>query len=177
MNSSNVHDTIDRSISKTIAKLKLNTESTGYGAEDRIVPFNGLKESSDIRKNLLGQYEIMLDQESSDHLVGDFSMSHCLPFITTGAKHEDLKSIKPSTVSCTAWIVFFYLSYNWNGITNIKHNKHNHYGNNNNNNSEFNASFVFIWKHRGRPFHAIMLFCRNEAMWDMHGREKSIVST
>ena len=28
----------------------------------------------------------------------------------------------------------------------------------------------------GRPFHAIKLFCRNEAMWDMHGREESIVS-
>ena len=50
------------------------------------------------------------------------------------------------------------------------------YNNNNNNNNEFNARFVFIWRHRGRPFHAIMLFCRNEAMWDMHGREESIVS-
>ena len=49
--------------------------------------------------------------------------------------------------------------------------------NNKDNNNEFNARFVFIWRHRGRPFHAIMLFCRNEAMWDMHGREESIVST
>ena len=47
--------------------------------------------------------------------------------------------------------------------------------NNNNNNNEFNARFVFMWRHRGRPFHAIMLFCRNEAMCDMHGREESIV--
>ena len=28
----------------------------------------------------------------------------------------------------------------------------------------------------GRPFHTIKLFCRNKAMWDMHGREESIVS-
>ena len=38
---------------------------------------------------------------------------------------------------------------------------------------------VPISGHRGRlsrPFHAIKLFCRNEAMWNMHEREESIVS-
>ena len=34
---------------------------------------------------------------------------------------------------------------------------------NNNNDNEFNACFVFRWRHRGHPFHAIKLFCRNES--------------
>ena len=42
-----------------------------------------------------------LDREEGEDLVGDFSRSHCLPFIKDGAKHTDLKSITHSTVS---WI-------------------------------------------------------------------------
>ena len=37
----------------------------------------------------------------------------------------------------------------------------------------FNAFYhINININRGRPFHAIRLFCRNETMWDMHGREE-----
>ena len=51
-----------------------------------------------------------LDREEGEDLVGDFSRSHCLPFITEGAKHTDLKSITHSTVSfctqCSALLEF-----------------------------------------------------------------------
>ena len=52
-----------------------------------------------------------LDKDEGEDLVGDFSRSHCLPFIAESAKHQDLKSIKHSTVSSFACNVLFYIDF------------------------------------------------------------------
>ena len=43
--------------------------------------------------------EKVLKRRLAEDPVGDFSRDHCLPVITEGAKHKDLKTIKHSTVS------------------------------------------------------------------------------
>lgn len=57
-------------------------------------------------------HQALSTSEEQSNLIGDFSRPHCLPLLSS-AKHQDLKSISPDTVSCNqvliCWFfIFFY---------------------------------------------------------------------